>query len=166
MTPFKCGICGQEHDELLLDLGYSYPADFFKIPAAQRGKRVRIDSDLCVIDDAEYYIRGILPLPITDTAEAFRWGVWALIEKNDFRRYLKLWNVAVISEPPFAGRLSGGLRDYLDSDGLEVRVQLRAGNQRPHFYVVSDSHRLGIDQRRGITMEQVHAFVAPTLPSR
>jgi hypothetical protein len=164
MPRFKCGICGKEHNELLLDLGYMHPADFFKIPPAEHGGRIKFNQDVCVIDGTEFYVRGILPLPIKDTAQEFRWGVWARIEKKDFRRYLELWNAeAAAHESPFLGHLSGGLRDYSDSDMLQVQVQLQPGNQRPRFYVVSASHPLGIDQRQGITMQKVHIFIEPML---
>lgn len=36
-------------------------------------------------------------------------------------------------------------------------------SMRPRFYVVSDQHPLGVDQRTGITLEQAHEFAAPYL---
>ena len=31
--------------------------------------------DIYVIDDSEFYIRGILPVPVVDSDDEFRWGL-------------------------------------------------------------------------------------------
>jgi hypothetical protein len=161
MEKFKCDVCGQEHPELPRDVGYGYPADYFKVPQPDRVIRVKYTDDLCSIDDAEFYARGVLALPIRETTEEFRWGVWARITRRDFVRYQKLWTAdEAAAEPPFPGHLSGGIAAYSDTDMLEVRVQLLV-RKRPRFYVVSESHPLGLDQRQGITLIQAHQFVAP-----
>ncbi len=67
------------------------------------------------------------------------------------------------NEPPFRGYLSGGVRDFTDSDGLEVVVRLQSNNQRPRLDVVSEAHPLAKAQRSGVTLEDIHAFVLPTL---
>lgn len=160
MPTFKCEFCGQEHDELLRDLAYMYPADYFEVPEDERPERIRVNDDLCVIDDSDFYIRGVLALPIRNSAEEFRWGVWAKVRKADFDRYLELWDSALVApEPASIGELSGGIAEYPDTDMLDVRVVLQAGNQRPRFYVVSEKNQLGIDQRSGITEEKAHQFV-------
>jgi hypothetical protein len=30
--PFKCGVCGQEHNELPMDIAFRKPEDYFKVP--------------------------------------------------------------------------------------------------------------------------------------
>lgn len=162
---FVCPQCGKVHGELPLDLAYLRPADVFKIPESQRGKRIRINEDLCIIDDHEFYIRGILVLPIRNTEKRFAWGVWARVSEADYQRYLKLWDVdSVEGEEPFAGKLSGGVKFYPDSDLLDVTVHLQPNNQRPLFKVISSEHLLGVDQRAGITMDKVHQFLEDFMP--
>ncbi len=91
-----------------------------------------------------------------------QWGVWVQVSEDDFHRYLELWEKdGVEEEPPLRGWLSGGVPAYPGSCGLEVSVHLHSDNQRPLFRVVSDRHPLGVDQRRGITMEKVHSFLEP-----
>jgi hypothetical protein len=164
MPSYKCSICGKIHDEQPMDIGYQKPADYFKIPPDGREKRIKLSSDLCSIDDSEFYIRGILALPIKDSTKEFRWGVWIRVQESDFKRHIELWDGNIPpDEPALVGYLSGGAKDYEDSDTLEVKVHLQPGNQRPRFEVVSDQHPLGIDQRNGITMAKAHSFAEPLL---
>jgi hypothetical protein len=159
MAAFRCATCGKEHDELPLDLGYDHPADFFRIPPSERDQRVQYNEDLCSIDKKEHYARGILALPIRDANEEFRWGVWARIHEDDLNRYLALWNSdAAAEEPPFPGVLSGGITCYPKSDGLVVQVKLMV-RQRPRFFVLDQSHELGIAQRDGVSWDDVHRFL-------
>jgi len=117
MARFKCEICGAEHAQLPRDLGYDYPADCFKILPAERPTRVKYNEDLCLIDDVEFYARGVLALPIRETEEEFRWGVWARIDHPAYERYLSLWSAdEAAHEPPFPGILSGGIGAYPESD--------------------------------------------------
>ena len=74
MPTFICSVCGQEHTGLVMDLAYQRLADMFKIPANERPKRIRITDDLCIIDDAEFYIRGVLALSVPEVGDQFRWG--------------------------------------------------------------------------------------------
>jgi hypothetical protein len=164
MPSYKCSVCGKVHDEQPFDITYHKPADYFKVPPDERKTRVMLTADLCSIDNIEFYIRGILPLPIKGSSEEFRWGVWARVQECDFKRYIELWDGHVQEdEPAFVGYLSGGIKAYPNSDMLEVRVHLQPGDQRPRFEVVSSQHPLGIDQHNGITMEQAHSFVEPLL---
>ena len=164
MGAFRCETCGTVHDELLMDISYQRPADYFKVPEAERNERLWMDADsnadLCIIDREEFYIRGILALPIRDSEKEFRWGAWARVDKPDFDRYIELWEVDDVGgEPSFGGLLSGGIQAYDGSDMLEVTARLQQNRQRPRFFVVSEDHPLGIAQRAGITMSDVHSFI-------
>lgn len=164
---YICSVCGKEHDALPLDMAYDCPADYFEVPPDERSERIWFNSDanpdLCVIDGKKFYLRGILAVPLRDKADEFRWGTWAQIEEKDFRRYYDLWYETDVSqEPSFRGGLSGGIRDFADSDGLEVDIKLQSNNQRPRLTVISKTHPLAIAQRDGVTLEDVHTFILPT----
>ncbi len=164
MPVYTCEICGHVHDDLLLDIGYKRPGAYFKIPAEERQTRIQITVDWCSIDDTEFYIRGVLALPIQGSLEEFCWGVWAQIQKHDFYRYSELWDdEQAINEPPFMGVLSGEIGVYPASDGLPVRIQLQSEGQRPRFWVMDEQHPLAIDQQLGITHMSVQAMVASLL---
>jgi hypothetical protein len=159
---YKCGICGKTHGGLPMDMAYKNPADYFKIPPNERGERIKNNDDVCVIDDSEFYIRGVLPIPVIDFDNDFQWGTWARVEESDFKTYLKYWDGNIPENlPALIGYLSGGLKDYPESDMISVEIYLQSGNQRPIFKVLSSENPLGIDQQKGITMEKVHSFVEP-----
>jgi hypothetical protein len=100
MAGFRCEVCGQEHGSLPLDLGYEYPADYFRISESERERRIVFNGDLCSIDRKEHYARGILALPIKDSDQEFRWGVWARIHSDNLKRYLELWTSDASSSKP------------------------------------------------------------------
>ncbi len=161
---YKCNICGKFHDNLPMDISYKNPADYFKVSPNERAKRIQNTEDVCVIDNNEFYIRGVLPLPVIDSNDEFRWGVWARIEEQDFMIYLKYWDGNIPENlPALSGRLSGEIKDYPESDMLPVEIYLQSKNQRPIFKVLSAKTPLGIDQEKGITLEKVHSFVEPLL---
>jgi hypothetical protein len=165
MKKFRCATCGKEHGALPLDLGFDYPADFFRIPTPERDQRIVYDGDLCSIDKQEYYARGILALPIRGSNQEFRWGVWARIERASLKRYLDLWESdEAANEPMFPGVLSGGVPVYPNTDGLTVAVQLLV-RKRPRFFVVDRDHPLGVAQREGVSWQDVHGFVEQLLGS-
>lgn len=157
---FTCGFCGQYHDDMALDIALVRPAEYFTVPEEEREARVFFDPDFCVIDNKVFVIRGVLPLPIQGSEEAFRWGVWAVVSEQDFKRYFELWDAPdAHEEPPFLGRLSGGINSYAESDLLPVKVQLQSDDMRPIFTVISEEHPLGADQRHGIPPAKVHQWI-------
>lgn len=164
MTTFFCSVCGHQHSGLVMDLAYQRPADVFNIPDDERPTRIRSNDDVCIIDDAEFYIRGILALPVRELDDQFCWGVWAQVDKDGLDYYLAHWNVASTDDlAPFPGLLSGGIGAYPDSDQLSVAIHLQSNNQRPWFVVLDQTHPLAQAQQMGITLHDVATFVAPVL---
>jgi hypothetical protein len=161
---FKCGTCGKVHIGLPMDMAYKNPGGYFEVPAKERAARIYNNDDVCVIDDSKFYIRGILPIPIVDSDDEFRWGLWAKVEESDFKIYSEYWDGNIPEDlPPLNGHLSGEMKDYPESDMTPIKIYLQSDNQRPFFKVLSNDSQLGIDQRKGITMEKVHSFVEPLL---
>lgn len=161
MPGFRCGVCDRLHDHLPRDLGYRRPASYFSVPEHERVSRVQENDDLCIIDGSTFLIRGVLYLPIRESDEQFGWGVWARVGEGAFKRYLDAWRHNTEDQvDPFPGWLSGNVGPYEGSDGLEVAVVL-VPRERPRFTVRSELHPLGVDQRRGISEEKAHGFVAP-----
>ncbi len=164
---YICSVCGKVHDALPHDIAHQLPGGYFEVPPGEREKRVWFDAevypDLCVIDGSKFYLRGVLAVPIQGEADKIRWGTWAQVEEKHLRRYYELWNeIDVLGEPTFRGNLSGGVRDFDDSDGLELIITFQLNNQRPRLTVVSETHPLATAQRNGVTLEDVHTFVLPT----
>ena len=159
MAELLCTACGKMHSELDMAIGYRRPAEVFAIPENERARRVKINDDLCSIDDVLFFIRAVLELPVKDGKEPFGWGVWVLVNEEDFHHYIALWDAqGVEAEPPFLASLANELPPYPGSAMLPVLVHLRSGGQRPLVEVESTDHPLGIDQRQGITLLEVHGF--------
>lgn len=159
MAKILCTTCGKTHDELETGIAYLRPMEYFGVPEEERPKRIKMDDDLCIIDDKLYFIRSVLELPVKDGKEPFGWGVWPQVSQKDFNKYIKLWSAkGVEKEPPIEATLSGGVRGYPYIDLLPVTLHLRSGGKRPLVKVISADYPLGVDQRQGITMEKVHEF--------
>jgi hypothetical protein len=162
---YRCGTCGQTHTGVPLDIGHRRPAAYFRVPDEEREARVRVNADLCAIDSQAFFVRGILPIPVHESEEAFHWGVWAEVSQEDFEYCLAHWDdESAEGLRRLAGRLSGAVGPYPESDGLEVSLTLQA-TDRPLLQVVSTEHPLGRDQRAGISVHRVLEFVEPYLPS-
>jgi len=165
MTTFKCSECGQTHDLSQLALFYRTPRHVSQlsreITKEELMARVYMTEDLCSIDEKQYFIRGVLEVPIKELNTTFEWGLWALVNHTDFVRYVELWDANIDEdELPFQGWLSGSPPEYPEAHMTEITVHMRSNGLRPLFRIVSPQQQLGIDQREGITLAKVHEFIA------
>jgi hypothetical protein len=149
-----------------MDVAFAKPADYIAVLDGERDRRCALTTDWCVIDEQRFYIRGILIVPVTDTADEFGWGLWARIGKPAFQRYYELYSADGAAEPPFRGHLCGEHRGYEGLDGLEVNVQLRSATERPAFTMLRCGHLLYKEQQRGITLHRVHEILATLFPEQ
>jgi hypothetical protein len=161
--PYKCSICGKEHDQVM-DLAFQKPEDYFRVPERLRNWKIKLTSDLCTIDNRVFLIRGVLPIPVMDNPQGFRWGVWAAVDKASFRRYKELWNVDGTNEPTFAGTLANVFPIYPETYGLELDVQLHTAKERPSYHLRPSDHLLYAEQKDGITMARVHEILETAMP--
>lgn len=161
MDKFICAICDREHTGLPLDVAYKRPDQFFAIPKDELKNRAVFTDDGGWIDDKQFFIRGVLKLPIHETESEFAFGAWAEIQEQDFLRYLEIDinNADVTQEPHLLGRLANELITYPQSANLDITIRLMPLNKRPLFNVVAQQHQLEIDQRTGISMEKVHRII-------
>ena len=164
-SSWKCGLCNQEHEEFPLDVAYLKPQHYFEIPPGEVADRVRINEDICVIDDQIFLIRGFLPLPIIESGQVFGWGVWALTERENFERYFQLFEEDASREQPFRGFLSATMPPYPNTHLLPVSIQLAAAKDRPIFTVIPKDHPLYEEQTSGITLARAHEIVRICLPN-
>ncbi len=83
---FQCSCCGEYHAEIPLNFGADVPDYVLAIPVAERESRCQMTADLCVIDGTEFFVRGILEVPVRDGAGPFTWGVWTTLSAHNFQR--------------------------------------------------------------------------------
>jgi hypothetical protein len=157
---YRCSVCGKEHDDLP-DIGADKPDQWFGIPEKERKRRVKLTADTCVIDNQDYFIRGVVEIPIREQEEPFGFGVWVSQKRENFEKYLANFDSDKIG--PFFGWLCTRIAYYpVDSRMLKTMAHFRAGNLRPWIELEPTDHPLAVDQREGITLakawETVHFY--------
>lgn len=154
---FECGTCGETH-EGLPHIGFQYPDPYFDIPEHERERRVIASTDLCSIDDEQFFIRGVIYIPVHGQEEDFGFGVWVSQKKENFQTYRDNYDSDQIG--PFFGWLSTRLICYADDTFcLKTMAYFRGANERPSIVVEPTDHPLSIDQRNGISLERAWELV-------
>lgn len=153
---FLCGKCGQFHAELPMEFGAEAPVGYFLIPEDARKARCDLTSDVCMIDEKEFYVRGCLEIPVVDGPHPFTWGVWTSVSKQSLKRMAELWeSPGREKEPPCFGWLSTSLPLYPETLHLKTHVHARPVGQRPFVELEPTDHPLAVEQRNGMTMDRV-----------
>lgn len=149
---YRCATCGELH-EGLPDVGMDYPDHYWGVPEGERGSRVEVTSDTCVIDGDNFFIRGVIEIPVHGDPEGFGFGVWVSQKRENFYTYLENFDSAGIG--PFFGWLCTSIGYYEDETRLlKTMVHFRGGGRRPRIEVEPTAHPLAVDQREGISMEK------------
>lgn len=155
---FVCSICGQTHE--------GFPAMTFRAPAAwdraseeERDADWKLNSDFCRFRDVDFHVRAVLELPITGSDQTLEFGVWSRLSRANFDRYRASFEDEDQSRlGPLPGLLSNTVRGYPETVGLECRLLLQDGGQRPLLELASTDHPLAIQQRHGITLDEAALF--------
>ena len=137
------------------------PALVDRLPAEAHGTRVKLGEELCVVDEAQFFIRGRIVVPIVDQPEPFVWLVWVSLSASNFDRTVELWEQpGRESEPPYFGWLSSDLPGFTPSTlSLKTHVHTQPVGQRPEIKLEPTDHPLAVAQRQGVSMAQVQAWV-------
>ena len=161
-----CSQCGEPHDDLPLSFGAEAPQYYASIPEAERGARVELTSDLCIIDKQYYFVLGRLCLPIQDAVDPFVWLVWVSLSRPNFERTLQLWETpGREAEPPYFGWLSTELPVYPSTLNLKTAVHTMPVGERPTIIVRDEDHPLAREQREGISPSRWQAIAEQLLHS-
>ena len=153
---FVCSVCGEFHDELLLDIRMGLPEPVFELSEEERADRAEFGEDSGIFrapDGREhYYVRALLQIPVPALDRYFGYGTWVEVDGESFDRLGELWDdEAGIDEPPFSGRLANELAPYEETFGLPVMLKLREVDLLPTLELVETDHPLRGDQQRGIS---------------
>jgi hypothetical protein len=157
---YRCVTCGKLHEDLP-DIAAAKPDHYFDVPERERKRRVKLTSDTCIIDDRDYFIRGVIEIPVHEQTQPFGFGVWVSQKKENLFKYLANFDSAQIG--PFSGWLCTRIKFYpQDTLGLKTRAHFRSGNLRPLIELEPTDHPLAVDQRDGISLtkawEIVHCY--------
>ena len=153
---WKCRICGKKHDSVPNCFGIENPWRAF-VPDHEFDRRVKLSKDQCVIDEAYFFIRGHIELPIKGTPNSLAFSVWSSLSEKSFYQMSERWDEADRHEDAaYFGWLSSPISPYPDVLNLPLSVQTREPGLVPLFTVTQSDHPLAIDQRNGITVRRWH----------
>jgi hypothetical protein len=159
--PFVCSSCGKTHDGLP-DLAFDRPAYVKDVPEQELDRRVDLGSDLCVVDDEHYFIRGIIEIPIREHDEPFGIGVWVSQKRENFLKYKENFDSGTIG--PFFGWLSNEFMFGGESTlSLKTMAHFRGGGDRPRIVLEPTAHPLAKAQKEGLTLDEVWTFLHSAL---
>jgi hypothetical protein len=162
---FVCSVCGEHHDELLLDIRMALPEPVFELSDDERADRVEIGDDSGIFHASDgqehHYVRGLVEIPIPSLDRYFGYGAWIEVDADSYDRLGELWNDdRGRAEPPFAGRLANELTPYEGTLNLPVMIQLREVELLPTVELVETDHPLRADQRDGISEARAHELAS------
>jgi hypothetical protein len=165
---WTCSVCGEQHEEQLLDIRAGLPEPVFELSEAEREERAEIWDDWCRFVDAtgamHFYVRGVIHLPVERSSKEFCFGVWIDVSEGDFYHLTELWHDEGDSATrPFFGRLANELNLYPESIGLRVALQLRDERHLPAVILLDAEHRIVSDQRDGIDASRAQQLAETVL---
>jgi hypothetical protein len=153
---YKCATCEEVHQGLP-GLGFSAPR--YWSDNVDR-KTSYLTADTCVIHETDFFLRGLLQVPIINTSGHLGWGVWSSASRKSFELYL---SGEVLGDDhtgdPFFGWFSNSLPGYEETLSLKCSLTPQKSDLRPLIEIEPSSHQLSIDQREGITVERALEFV-------
>ena len=151
----KCAECGEEHDELP-DIGSASP--YHWRDELDSDPNSLLTEDLCIVEREDYFIRGVLQIPLLDRDDYFGWGVWVSLKKENFETYRKQFDSDAIG--PFFGWLSTEI-DYFSTTTLNLPTTAKfvGGGTRPRIFMNDCEHQLRTNQQEGITLEAAWGIV-------
>jgi hypothetical protein len=162
---FVCSTCGQSHEGVPLSFAANFPDMYANMSESDRGSRALISSDQCIVDEALFFIRGCLEIPLLDSSEVFIWGLWALVKEEVFNAISESWEEAgrETRRGPFKARLANSLSVYLETLNLKLRIVIQPVGTRPLFILEEEQHPLGTAQHHGISRLEAMELCATLL---
>lgn len=170
---WKCSSCDEWHTGPCLDFTYDSPIYWTKqheeiahrtvlMPSWSRNIRpgTFLNEDYCAIDDRDFFIRGIIKLPIIGTREDFCWGVWGSASRQNFDLLLAKEDDPNRSEiPPVFSWLSNQICEYPDTLNLKMNAHIQKPNDRPYFTLELTDHPLSHEHHNGISPQRVREIM-------
>lgn len=155
---WKCGKCDEWHNGPCLDFGYDEP--FYWSGEHANADNSFLNADYCSIENRDFFVRGLIHLPIVGTGETFRWGVWGSLKRENFETLLQVDNdpKAVELKPMFSW-LSTKIPEYPDTLNLKMYAHVQEPGKRPLFELQESDHPLAVEYHHGITPGRVREIM-------
>src|SRR5579883_1357153 len=160
---WKCGHCEEWHVGPCLDFGYDAPHYWRKKDAEASQRESRTPN--CAIEDRDFFVRGVIHLPIFGSNETLCWGVWGSLSRENFERLLAIDREKKRAKlPAMFSWLSNRIPDYPDTLNLKMHAHIQEPGQRPHFELEPIDHPLSREYHEGITLARVKEIMMRQLP--
>ncbi|MDX6485282.1 MAG: hypothetical protein QOF43_435 [Gaiellaceae bacterium] len=159
---FVCSVCGEFHDERMLDIRLGLPDAIHALTDEEREKRAWLSDDFAVLDDEHFYVRGLLDIPIPELEARFGYGIWAEVTQEEFLQLMGRWNDPVQPEP-LEAVLANELSPYAGTAGLRVLFRPVSADRLPAVTLLDADHELVADQQRGISATRSDELAATVL---
>lgn len=160
--PFVCSVCGEHHDERLLDIRLGLPHVIHLLDSGARTRRAWLADDFAVLDDERFFVRGLLELPIPRLDDRFAYGSWVEVSMPDFQELLRHWH----DDAQFAAvecTVANELEPFRDTLGLRATLRATAPDRLPAIELAAAPHDLVDAQRRGISVRRSDELAAAVL---
>lgn len=162
---FRCGCCGEMHRGSP-SFAYDRPP-LMPMSDEEFERRVKLSDDLCRVlppeDDPDrpwdFWLRGILEIPIHEVDEPFTWGVWVSQSQDSFERYHRTFDEDQSADGSF-GWLPNTIPIYnetpdpSETDNFAADVRWGKPGQRPQIELHEVDHPLYRDQVEGISWDR------------
>jgi len=169
---WKCTSCDEWHTGPMLDIGYDAPWYWTKkhaeadrkarlLPSWHRERpKTFLNEDFCALIDDDghenFFVRGLIHLPIIGAGETFRWGVWGSLSRANFEKLLEMDEDPKRTElPAMFSWLSNRVPEYPDTLNLKMYAHIQPVGIRPTFFLEPSDHPLAQEYHHGISAERV-----------
>ena len=157
----SCECCGREHPFDELELTFRRPDDIFARSDEERARDVRESDDTCRTRDGRWFVRGVLPLPVSGRDVPYNIGLWVEVEEAAYDRIIELWDDPdQADEPPLPARIANHIPMLPETLGLEAALRLTGPKSRPNVFVALPGHPLHDEQTGGITVHRAFEYTA------
>ena len=152
---FTCAVCGKQHTDLP-DIGW--PAPFHWSDQFSADPHSLLTADLCIVQNRDFFVRGVLEVPILESDRKFGWGVWVSHKRENFEIYREHFDTAEIG--PFFGWLATEINYFKESTlDLKTMAHYRGDGLRPLIILEESDHPLARQQHEGITQAEAWRIV-------
>jgi hypothetical protein len=169
---WKCGSCDEVHVAHCLDISFNAPyywrRDYEEanrrpslLSSWSKNRETFLSEDYCAISDTDFFVRGVIPLPILGAAKTFCWGVWGSVSRGNFESLLETDDDhRRVELPPMFSWLSTKIPGYLDTLNLKMHARIEKREWRPNFELEPSDHPLSVEYHRGITPERIKEIMS------
>ena len=166
---FVCSVCGEYHDELMLDIRMGLPEAVFELSTKNASRRAEVAEDRGIFrytgGGEHYYVRGLLEIPIPSLDRCFGYGAWIEVAARATTGSATCGPTERGRGAAFRGPFANELAPYEGTLGLPVMLS-SARSATSRELVETDHPLRGEQQRRRITEERAREPSCPRTSRR